>query len=203
MKSTQTLIHLVRHAEVHNPENTWYGRLEGFQLSDRGFRQAEALADHFERKHLTAIYSSPLTRAMQTATAIAERLGLEVVIEPNIIESETRLQGRPGDPRLFRNPANFRYFLNPFRPSWGESYTSISGRMLAAIHRMRQKHTGEEVAAVSHMTPIVVARMRLVGDQRPAWMGRLSCQRASVATMVFDGDRVVSSNYLDVGSRVT
>ncbi|MGH9195162.1 MAG: histidine phosphatase family protein [Acidimicrobiia bacterium] len=199
----QTLVHLVRHAEVHNPDNTWYGRLEGFQLSERGFRQAEALADYFERRHLTAIYSSPLTRAMQTATAIADRSGLEIVIEPDIIESETRLQGRPGDQRLFRNPANFRYFLNPFRPSWGESYKSISERMLSAVHRIREKHPGEEVAAVSHMTPIVVARMRLLGDQRPAWMGRLSCQRASVSTVVFEDRQVVSSKYEDIGSRVT
>lgn len=198
----KTLIHLVRHAEVHNPSNTWYGRLEGFQLSERGFRQAEALADYFEHRHLGAIYSSPLTRAMQTATSIAERLGIEIVLEPDIIESETHLQGRPGDPRLFRNPANFRYFMNPFRPSWGESYKSISERMLSAIRRMQEKHPGEEVAAISHMTPIVVARMRLAGDQRPAWMGRLSCQKASVSTIVFEEGRVVSSRYEDIGSDV-
>lgn len=198
----KTLIHLVRHAEVHNPSNTWYGRLEGFQLSERGFRQAEALADYFEHRHLGAIYSSPLTRAMQTATSIAERLGIEIVLEPDIIESETHLQGRPGDPRLFRNPANFRYFMNPFRPSWGESYKSISERMLSAIRLMQEKHPGEEVAAISHMTPIVVARMRLAGDQRPAWMGRLSCQKASVSTVVFEEGRVVSSRYEEIGSDV-
>lgn len=198
----KTLVHLVRHAEVHNPQNTWYGRLEGFHLSERGFRQAEALGDYFEKRHLTAVYSSPLTRAMQTATPIAERLSLEVVIEPDIIESETHLQGRPGDQRIFRNPANIRFFINPFRPSWGEPYTSITERMLRAVHRMREKHRGEEVTAVSHMTPIVIARMRLAGDVRPGWMGRLKCERASVTTVEFEGDRVLDMGYQEVGSHV-
>ncbi|HEX2179878.1 MAG TPA: histidine phosphatase family protein, partial [Actinomycetota bacterium] len=134
---TQTLIHLVRHAEVENPDNIWYGRLEGFVLSERGLRQIVALADHLALKPIAAVYSSPLTRAVQTAEAIAASHGLPVKVIEEIIESEAKLQGLPGDRRLFRNPANLRYFVNPLRPSWGEPYRSIRERMGRAVAAMR------------------------------------------------------------------
>lgn len=197
-----TLIHLVRHAEVENPDNIWYGRLSGFVLSERGRRQAEALAKHFASSKIAAVYSSPLERAIETSSAIARPHALEVIEEMDLIESETRLQGRPGDTRLFRNPFRALHFINPLKPSWGESYSSTGNRMLEAIYRMREKHPGEEVVAVSHMTPIIVARMRLENRRGPAWASGLPCARASISTFTFEGDHVLTSDYLDVGTRV-
>ncbi|MGH2555214.1 MAG: histidine phosphatase family protein [Actinomycetota bacterium] len=198
-----TLIHLVRHAEVHNPRNVWYGRLDGFHLSERGLRQAETLGEHFASQDLAAVYCSPLERAWQTAEAIAKPKGLDIVPEPDIIESETRLEGKYGDLRLFRNPLNLRFFINPYRPSWGESYTAIAERMLSAVERMRTKHEGEEVVAVSHMTPIAVARLRAEGGRRPAWRSRVRCARGSITTLEFDGERLVGTRYDDFASRVS
>jgi broad specificity phosphatase PhoE len=200
---TQTLIHLVRHAEVENPDNIWYGRLEGFVLSDRGLRQIVALADHFAMKTVAAVYSSPLTRAVQTAEAIAASHGLPAKVCEDIIESEARLQGLPGDRRLFRNPANLRYFVNPLRPSWGEPYRSIRERMGRAVARMRSDHPGQEVVAVSHQTPVLVARLMFEGNPKPPWQAKVPCARASVTTLVFEDDRFVGTEYLPVGSPIT
>lgn len=199
----KTLVHLVRHAEVHNPSNVWYGRLEGFELSDRGLRQAEALAEYFASRQIEGVYSSPLTRAQQTSSAIALPHGLEVVIEDDLIESETKLQGRPGDARLFRNPFNARHFINPFRPSWGESYHSITERMTAAVGRIRTKHEGSEAVAVSHMTPVLVARLAVEMSPKPPWRAGLPCARASVTTIEFDDERYVSTVYTPVGTSVS
>ena len=200
----RTLIHLVRHAEVENPNNIWYGRLEGFVLSQRGLRQAEALADHFEGRPIQAAYSSPLTRAMQTAAPLCSRLGLELQIDEDLIESEAKLQGRPGDVRLLRNPLNARYFLNPLQPSWGEPYRSIRARMGLAITRMRTAHAGGEAVAVSHETPVLVARLWLEGNRHPPWRvrARIPCERASVTTLEFEDDRFVATHYEPVGSAV-
>lgn len=198
----RTLIHLVRHAEVENPRNVWYGRLEGFHLSERGRRQAAALADHFSEHDVAAIYSSPLDRAIQTAEAIARPLGLEVVPEPDLIESETRLEGKYGDIRLFRNPLNLRFFINPFRPSWGESYSSTAQRMLRAIERIRREHAGSEVIAVSHMTPIIVARLKAEGRRTPAWRSGITCARASVTTLEFEDGGFAGTDYVDIGSEI-
>lgn len=197
-----TLIHLVRHAEVDNPRNVWYGRLPGFVLSERGRRQSIALAEHFEDHSLAVVYSSPLERAVETAQAISAPHELSVEMDEEIIEAGTYLQGKPGDRRLFRNPLNLRFFLNPFRPSWGESYSSIRSRMLRALDRMLERHPGAEVVAVSHMTPILVARQTLERDRRPAWGASPPCRRASVTTLEFDDDRFVSTNYTEVGSMV-
>ncbi len=203
LSKMHTVVHLVRHAEVENPNNIWYGRLSGFVLSERGRRQAEELGRHFAERNIAAVYSSPLERAIETAGAIARPHNLKVIEEPDIIESETRLQGRPGDSRLFRNPLHVRHFINPFKPSWGESYASTGARMTEAIFRMREKHPGEEVVAVSHMTPIVVARMRIEKRRGPAWSAGIPCGKASVATFTFDGDRYLGNDYIDVGAKVT
>lgn len=202
--SEKTLVHLVRHAEVENPNNIWYGRLEGWHLSERGLRQAEALGDYFADRPLLAIYSSPLTRALQTSAAIASRHEeLEVIVEEDILESIAHLQGRPGDKRLFLNPLNARYFLNPFRPSWGEPYTLIRERMARGIHRIRGAHTGGEVVLVSHMTPVVVARLMLESNSRPPWRAKVPCERASVTTIEFEDDVYKRTIYEPIGSAVT
>jgi broad specificity phosphatase PhoE len=198
----RTLIHLVRHAEVENPRNVWYGRLKGFVLSARGRRQAEALGERFASHDLAAIYSSPLERAVETAEAIAKHHELEVNIDEDIIESETRLQGKYGDFRLFRNPLNLRYFVNPYKPSWGESYRSISERMGRALERLLEQHAGHEVVAVSHMTPISIARLRAENRGRPPWRGRILVARGSITTLEYNDERYVRTTYEDVGSRI-
>jgi broad specificity phosphatase PhoE len=198
----RTVVHLVRHAEVENPDNIWYGQLEGFVLSQRGLRQAEALGRHFAGRPLAAVYSSPLTRAIETATPVAAAHSLEVQVDEQIKESVTRLQGKHGDLRIFRNPLNLRFFINPFRPSWGEPYEQIGARMLGAVNRMRETHRGGEVAAVSHMTPIVVARLWVEGSKKPAWRAGFVCGRASVTTFEFNGDTLAATTYLDVGKDV-
>jgi broad specificity phosphatase PhoE len=198
----KTLIHLVRHAEAENPQNIWYGRMEGFSLSERGLRQAEALVKHFAHGGVQAVYSSPLTRALETATPIAESLGLALKIDEDLIETETKLQGSPGDLRLLRNPLNIRFFLNPMRPSWGEPYKSIRLRMGRAIDRIREAHAGAEAIAVSHQTPVVVARLMIEQSRKPPWRAKIPCAQASVTTLEYEDGRHVATHYEPVGSGV-
>jgi broad specificity phosphatase PhoE len=198
----RTVIHLVRHGRVENPNNTWYGVLEGYHLSELGRRQAEEVGRFFEGRPISAVYASPLARTMETAAPIARALGLEPIPEPDIIESETYLQGKPADRRVFLNPMNLRYFLNPLRPSWGEPYDDIAERMLRGLARMRKAYPGTEIIAVSHMTPIAIARLRVEGDRRPGWMARIPVLHASVTSLEFEGERHVGTEYVDVGARV-
>ncbi|MGI8427212.1 MAG: histidine phosphatase family protein [Actinomycetota bacterium] len=196
------LIHLVRHGEVENPRNIWYGRLEGFVLSERGERQAMALGDYFADREIAAIYSSPMQRALQTAEAIGKSKGLAVTELPAVIECSTKLEGTPGDYRLFRNPLNLRHFVNPLKPSWGEPYNQIRSRMIAAIDLVRRANQGGEVVVVTHMTPVLVARLWFEGDPRPPWRAKLPCAQASVTTLEFDGEQRLRSHYEPVGDQV-
>ena len=196
---TTTRIHLVRHAEVENPDNMWYGLLDGFPLSEQGRQTADALGRHFASHPLAAIYASPLTRAVETAEPIAGAHGLEIATCPDIIETQTYLQGQPADRRVFRKVRNLRYFVNPFRPTWGEPYRSVAARMVRGIDAMRAAHPGEEVVAVSHMTPIMVARLAVEGRALRPWLAGIACLRGSVTTLVYEDGGYARTDYVEVG----
>ena len=115
----QTRIHLIRHGEVYNPDGVLYGRLPGFQLSDKGIRQAQAAADALADRDIVAVIASPLQRAQETAAPIAARHNLEVDTDPDLIESANFFEGKrmgPGD-GAWRNPRFWWQLRNPFKPA--------------------------------------------------------------------------------------
>jgi broad specificity phosphatase PhoE len=197
---TTTVIHLVRHAEVENPGNIWYGHLDGYPLSAQGRETAEALGELFASRPLTAVYASPLARAQETARPIARARGLDVEVCQDIIESQSHLQGEYADRRVLLKPRNLRYFVNPFRPTWGEPYRSVAARMVGALEAMQQAHPGEEVVAVSHMTPIQIARLAVEGRRLRPWLGHVACRRGSVTSLEFGDDGYERTRYQEVAT---
>ncbi len=190
-------VHLVRHGEVENPRGIVYGRLPGFNLSERGERQAKQSAERLKDADLVAVWSSPLERARQTAGFIAEPHDLEVTIEDRLLESETTLEGLTRDVfHFFRTPKQWWHFRNPLRPSWGESFASIRARMIEAVKEAAAAAEGREIALVSHQTPVLVARLTLTRRRTPPWLGLTPCETGSITTLVLDDDdRVVSASY--------
>ncbi len=193
----RTVVHLVRHGEVHNPQGVLYGRLPAYHLSDRGREMAvmaaEALAGH-DIRHLRC---SPLERAQETMAPIAaEFQGLKIVIDGRVIEAENQLEGQQVRfPQALRRPANLWLLRNPLRPSWGESYTEIVARMRLAIADAAVAAHGHEAVIVSHQLPIWMARCdvegrRLVHDPR-----RRECSLASVTSLTLIDGRVTSVVY--------
>jgi len=145
-----TTVHVLRHGEVYNPTGVLYGRLPGFGLSDRGKAQAQAVANALADNDIVLVVSSPLQRAQETAAPIAARHGLDVQTDPDLIESLNYFEGHrvsPGDGAL-RDPRNWRYLVNPFRPSWGEPYNEIAERMVTAVDKARAKAAGHEAVSV-------------------------------------------------------
>ncbi len=121
-----TVVHLLRHGEVHNPDGVLYGRLPGYHLSAAGRMMAAAAADFFAERPVAAVFASPLERAQETARPVAERLGLEILTDDRLIESANVLEGKTVTlARLALNPVNWRHLWNPFQPSW-ESRTPRS-----------------------------------------------------------------------------
>jgi hypothetical protein len=80
-----TTLLLVRHGETDWNAD---GRLQGRPLSDFGRRQARELAGELEDEELDAIYSSDLARAQETAEIVGERIGLPVVLDPDLREKD-------------------------------------------------------------------------------------------------------------------
>jgi broad specificity phosphatase PhoE len=200
-----TTVHLLRHGEVFNPGGVLYGRLPGFRLSDLGVAQARVVADFLTTRRIGHLVSSPLERARQTAEPIAVATGREAKTDDRLIEADNVFQGgRVGWRDLVGNPANWRYFRNPLRPSWGEPYAQVAARVLAAVHsaRRRVEGTGAEAVCVTHQLPIVAARRRAEGLPLPHDPRHRQCALASVTSFTFDGDVVVRVDYAEPAAGV-
>ncbi|NIH82864.1 histidine phosphatase family protein [Amycolatopsis viridis] len=194
---TTTIVHLLRHGEVHNPDGILYGRLPGFHLSERGRRQALTVAEAVAAHDITYVVSSPLQRAQETAAPIAAAHRLDVQTDERLIEAGNAFEGQRvsvGDGAL-RQPRHWSKLRNPFQPSWGEPYREIAHRMLAAVQRARGKAEGHEALCVSHQLPIWTLRRFL--EAKPLWHDprRRQCSLASLTSLVFHGEELVKIVY--------
>jgi broad specificity phosphatase PhoE len=192
-----TVVHVLRHGEVHNPAKVLYGRLPGYHLSELGLKMADRIAERVRGEDITYVVSSPLERAQETARPSAEALGLEVATDARLIEAGNVFEGKTfgvGDGSLKR-PAHWVHLRNPLRPSWGEPYVEIAERMLAAIAAARDAARGHEALAVSHQLPIWTARSFATG--RRLWHDprKRQCSLASLTSFTYDGDELVSVSY--------
>jgi broad specificity phosphatase PhoE len=195
----KTIVHVMRHGEVHNPEKILYGRLAGYNLSDRGRRQADAVAAWLTKNDIVYVVASPLERAQQTATPIAVAHQLAVATDDDLIESTNVFQGKrvsPGDGAL-RDPRNWRHLRDPLTPSWGEPYRQVAERMMAAVHRARAQARGHEAVCVSHQLPVETLRRAMNGDRLAHLPTRRMCNLASLTSFAFDDDRLVGWGYAE------
>lgn len=192
-----TVVHLMRHGEVHNPEGILYGRLPDYHLSELGRQMADRVAEHLADRDIRYVVASPLERAQETAEPIGKVHGLEVASDGQLIEADNIFQGKTfgvGDGSL-RNPGYWKYLTNPFRPSWGEPYIEQAVRMMGALAAARDAARGHEAVCVSHQLPIWIARS--FAERRRLWHDprNRQCSLASLTSFTYEGDRIVSIGY--------
>ena len=191
-------VHVVRHGEVHNPESILYGRQPGWRLSERGLAMADAVAQWSSELSLGAIHSSPLERAQQTATPIAQAHDLKITTDNQLIEAANIFEGKPfgvGD-GVLRRPSAWRHLWNPWRPSWGEPYLEQVARMKSAVELARQAAEGKDAIVVSHQLPIWILRSSIEGRPFLHDPRRRHCSLASVTSLHFDASgKVVGLTY--------
>ena len=194
---TRTLVHLMRHGEVHNPTGILYGRLPGFRLSAQGEKQALRVAEHLADRDIVHVVASPLERAQQTAGPIADSHRLELATDDRLIEAGNQFEGLKvsvGDGAL-RSPKHWPKLRNPFEPSWGEPYLKIAHRMLGAVHRARAAAAGHEAVCVSHQLPVWTVRLFLEGKHMWHDPRKRQCSLASLTTLTFDDEQLVRISY--------
>ena len=195
--ATKTLVHVMRHGEVFNPEKVLYGRLPGYKLSALGLQMAERAAQYFKNNNLSLIVSSPLERAQQTAAPTANLHNLKPQLEELIIEAENVFEGKRvsvGDGAL-RDARNWWHLRNPLKPSWGEPYKKVAQRMRSAIFAAKDLAKGQEALLVSHQLPIWIARLSAEGKSFIHDPRKRQCSLASVTTFVFENDSLVAVEY--------
>ena len=216
----ETTIHFIRHGEVDNPGHLLYERLPGFHLSDRGVRMAKMTAGYIAAdpvmSRITAVYSSPLDRAVETARAVADALNavrdargqgqLQVSCDERLIEAGNRFRGTRvgvGEGALWRR-GNWRLLLHPLRPSWGESYRHIASRMMAFAADITRRHPGEQVAVVSHESPIWTLRRVVETGRAEHWPWLRGTALASVTSITFacDSGSALAVGYVEPAARL-
>lgn len=197
--SDKTIVHLLRHGEVYNPEGILYGRLPGYRLSEDGVLMAKAAAKWFSSRDVAALFSSPMQRALETAEPLADTFDLPVTVEDRLIEAGNHFEGLTfgAGAGSLRRPEHWRHLVNPFKPSWGEPYAELAGRMRGAVIRAREAARGHEAVCVSHQLPIWI--LRLHAERRRLWHhpARRECALASVTSLTFEGTRLVEVAYYE------
>ena len=160
-----SVVHLVRHGEVHNPDHTVYADLPGFHLSERGRRQATWAGRHLSDRPVAAVYTSPLERAVETAGAIGAHHGLapEGVAELTEWALMGRWRGLRWPDLDTRRPGELETYLTSpltmdFTP---ETVQQLADRVGGAVTLLARRHPGEEIVIVSHQDPIQVTRLAL------------------------------------------
>ena len=158
---------LIRHGETDaNKEGRFQGASDS-RLNETGLCQAEALGRRFASEKIDAIYSSPQTRAVQTATPIAHALSLPIETLEGLRELDIgELDGLQADDLRGR----YSHVLDQWRTNvsvltmpGGESIVGLQQRTWQAVLQIREKHEGNTVAAVSHNFAIQSILIKALG----------------------------------------
>lgn len=160
-----SVVHLVRHGEVENPHHTVYADLAGFHLSARGRRQAAWAGDALASRPIRVVYTSPLDRAVETASEIAGRHDLACTVVTDLTEWElmNRWRGLPW-PELDRyRPGELdAYLTDPLRMDFSpETVEELAARVGGAVSALAGNHPEHEIVVVGHQDPIQAARLML------------------------------------------
>jgi probable phosphoglycerate mutase len=192
-----TTLLIVRHAL-----NDWVGdKLAGWtpdvRLNDKGRAQAEALAGRLAGKPITAIYSSPLERAVETAQIIASPHNLEVQIREGV--GEVRYGEWTGQSlkELAKEDAwrVVQFYPSGARFPGGEAIREMQARAVAELDAIVAAHPSEIVLVVSHADVIKAALAHYAGLHLDLFQ-RLVVSPASLSVVAFTpmGPRLISLN---------
>ena len=146
---------LVRHGETeYNRRGLALGRAD-VPLNETGLRQAERLREALAEVPLTAVYASPLVRAVDTAMSIATAHGMEVLIEDDLIEMDIgEVEGLTFPELRKQFPALAQNWGGPdgptFRMPGGERLVDVQRRAVDAIEALAARHQDETFCVVTH-----------------------------------------------------
>jgi broad specificity phosphatase PhoE len=172
-----TRLYLVRHgATPLTAENRFSGAI-GVDLSDEGRAQVKHLAERVKGDGIKAIYASPLSRTIETATILGAPLGLAPIPRDGLREiSHGHWEGLTRDEVESRFPGEYPMWdADPytFAPEGGESGVSVLARALPVIREIVMAHVEERVLVVSHKATLRLLISSLLGFDGRGYRDRL------------------------------
>jgi probable phosphoglycerate mutase len=152
MERTQLIV--VRHGQTTwNSERKFQGHLDS-QLSSKGISQAHSLARRLVNRNFSALYSSDLGRAMQTAQIIAAAAAHDVVPDARLRERNLGIfQGLTGEEIETTYPEEYELYRSrdpDYVVPGGESLRQQVEQNVACLEELAQRHLGESIVVVTH-----------------------------------------------------
>jgi broad specificity phosphatase PhoE len=185
------LLLLVRHGETtYNVEKRLPGQLPGVALTDEGRRQAHRAAVALSNLPLSAVVSSPLERAKETAEILARGWALPVRLDPRLMDTDIGPWASKQLDELNKNePAWKAYVEKPSAPPKGvEGFTSVQARSVAAVNDiLADASLGSYIALVAHAD--VVKLILAYYTETPVDCARFTAiANASISALLFGDD---------------
>jgi broad specificity phosphatase PhoE len=194
-----TTIMLIRHGETAwNKEEIFRGRAD-VELNETGLRQAQLLAEYLAGEKISAVYSSPLKRALQTAEKIAVYQNLNVTVSPELNDFDFgQWQGLPlelvkkDSPTLFEEWRNYPHLV---KIPGAENLEEVKNRALSLIDKVISRAQGV-VVLVSHRVTNKVLICTLLGlDNSHFWNIRVDT--CSITMFNYENNRFVLVRHND------
>ena len=181
---TKTRVLLVRHGQSRGNAEGRFGGHTATPLSDLGRAQAEATARALASENITAIYSSDLLRAVQTAEPLARATGLTVETTEAFRERSVGLmEGLTFEAAAAAHPEEYAALLRrDFERvlAGGESYRQLLDRASSHLDRAIEANRGGAIAVFSHTGAICILVLHLLGaldapTLKPVWISSSNC----------------------------
>lgn len=180
----------IRHGETQWARERRFSGGRDVPLTDRGRRQGHAIAAALPLGTLAAIYTSPLSRARDTADTIAAAHGIDVVVEPAFREMSfgaweglTRAEAAARWPR---ETAAWASAPQEAVPPGGERLVDVATRVSDAVARLHQRHGDATVAVVSHAVVIRLLVLTALG-LGPARLWSVDASPAGISEIEYQG----------------
>ena len=179
-----SLIIFLRHAQAkNNVERVLAGRSDGIPLTDLGLQQAEKIANFLEPLKISAIYSSPIERALHTTKIVSNKLNLQYKIDHRLTEIEMGSFSGMLYEEMFAKHGNI--FLKFYQDdsliekNGVETFSNVKKRILDMVNYCSQKHDNENILLVTHMDPIK-AMLSTILQLKPESLYELIIRNASL-----------------------
>lgn len=166
-----TRLYLIRHGQSAGNAEGRFGGHSATPLSRLGKQQAELTAKALAKERISAIYSSDLLRAVQTAEPLARALNLEINAAETFRERHVGvLEGLTFDEAKKEFPEDYYALVNRELAhviTRGESYQQLLDRTTGVLHEILEKHKGGRIAIFAHTGTICFLTLYIIGAIHP------------------------------------
>lgn len=199
MDNSTTFVLLIRHGENDwVGENRLAGRTPDVHLNEKGRKQSQRIAKMLAEHPISAVYSSPMERCIETAEPTAAAHGLELMPEPGILEVDYGGWQGGSIKELAKTPEwqLVQHAPSTFRFPEGETLFEVQMRAVNTLQRIQERHPDQLVTVFSHGDVIRTAVAHYLGTPIDLFQ-RVVIGTGSISAIAFHGPaaRVLFTNY--------